>query len=1401
MKVRILIIIIMASILCDIECYAQSNMYKIKDNLYEYYKKMDANIQSQKSLKMADTLFVMATREKDVKAQCIALFSKQRHYYIIGDTKSLIKEFKLAAPFIKRTPYLQYYFGMWENNIVAYINDGSFAKATDEITAHRKEAIRLKNDFGIIQSHILQANLYFKQGYYRLALSYYHRAVEYAKSKNVNVDYITNLQLARCCFYLCRWKECKIYLEKTENDPITVNSHITRVYALMLSYDCNQIPLDSTKIEEDYKLLMDTHKKYPILSSDQFMMDEALYYYYKYYKKNIQTAVSYKSHSFHVPAYFDYLKQAIYYESVKDYKQSGYYYDQYIHSLDDEHAKEQQYLIDEFVPQLDVYNLENEKIALRKRNNALQMQELNKNQHILMLTEQQTQGRLLIKQKEHGLLMGQLATQSASIDQQNRLLKLKKLQSEQDKKEVMLAQEKDKWQLSSFLITIAALLFVLAFYTIDKILRQKHLKEEKAKAEKSNYIKSLFFQNMNHEIRTPLNAIAGFNEVLNGEMSNQLSPEEKKELINMIAINNNLLTTLVNDVIDLSDFESGSYKINLTDVNINHICTTVVESIRGRENKDVKLSFRPNHAGDYILHTDAQRLQQVLSNYLTNACKHTESGSIELSYEIVNNMVRFSVTDTGCGVPDEDADKVFERFQMVDHNKRGTGLGLHICMLIAQLLHGKVYLDKTYKKGARFIFDHPIVMALIMMFTLSFSSVKAETGKTLGMHKDVYELYEQAQSVFNPAKGKELANKMYALAIKEKDYIGKCYAMYVQLNYYALENNKAMFMAELKPYKQMCYATGNYDILLSAWVNIITCLISDKDLTTAKQELNEVYEVAKRHSPGYGIGIYNYLAGNFYFIQGQNAAAIFYYLQALDHNIVDYSTVNAMVGQCYMKIGNYNQAIKYCEKAITYKAQEYSLLVPYCILLRCYSKLGRLADAKRIYDSVTKLDLSIHNAQQQKFYHFALYNYYMLINEKAKADEEQKHFDIDDNIYIHDKANYMYGKGLYEEAWKYYKKNAEENTKWLTSDFSDINNFYTGKFNFKEAAQEKELLTLNASNLKLKEKRNSNKLLMLKHDQTIFMLHQNELISREKQNKLNLQRILLQQKKSEYEKQRITEQGLSHQKLMIETNRKWEIFTICITAIFILYGIMLFVRRLRETEKKLFWDATKAKMEERRKSLFYESINRQIHEPLDTIIQLNNKLNDTPGIEISEEERKADIETLNDKTSFITDYINDILLISKLESGTYKAENDICETDVLCTQAIATISSDHEIEYQPVTDSINPLSFTSDGSLVREVIIALLRYAVNRNQDNNRVVLSSVIQSNKLTIKVSYTGYLSKEDKESLFHVGLNTEHEGHEHIGLMKSRLIAELLHGSVSIDNTQEPQIQLIFHIPVNV
>src|SRR5574344_3070175 len=191
-----------------------------------------------------------------------------------------------------------------------------------------------------------------------------------------------------------------------------------------------------------------------------------------------------------------------------------------------------------------------------------------------------------------------------------------------------------------------------------------------------------------------------------------------------------------------------------------------------------------------------------------------------MSYEIVNNMVRFSVTDTGCGVPDEDADKVFERFQMVDHNKRGTGLGLHICTLIAQLLHGKVYLDKTYKKGARFIFDHPIVMALIMMFTLSFSSVKAETGKTLGMHKDVYELYEQAQSVFNPAKGKELANKMYALAIKEKDYIGKCYAMYVQLNYYALENNKAMFMAELKPYKQMCYATGNYDILLSAWVNI-----------------------------------------------------------------------------------------------------------------------------------------------------------------------------------------------------------------------------------------------------------------------------------------------------------------------------------------------------------------------------------------------------------------------------------------------------------------------------------------------------------------------------------------------------------------------------------------------------
>ena len=413
----------------------------------------------------------------------------------------------------------------------------------------------------------------------------------------------------------------------------------------------------------------------------------------------------------------------------------------------------------------------------------------------------------------------------------------------------------------------------------------------------------------------------------------------------------------------------------------------------------------------------------------------------------------------------------------------------------------------------------------------------------------------------------------------------------------------------------------------------------------------------------------------------------------------------------------------------------------------------------------------------------------------------------------YEQGQYFYDRDLYEKAWKHFKKGANESTKWLTSNHADLNNFYTGRFDFKEAAQEKERLQLSAMGLELKQKKNSHQLLMLKHEQTISQLHQNELISKEKKNKLKLQRILLEQKKAEYQKQRIIEQGLVHQKIMAKSNYQWKMMTVAATVIFVMMVVIVFIRRLRRIERKMTVDAERAKLAEQKKSRFYESINQQIREPLDTIIRLNQQMNgegDEKNLSqdttpLSTEERKMNIDMLNNKTAFITSYINDILIISKLESDTYVANLSPCDIDLLCTQAISDIQTSHDeksiiyqsemhqAEIEAAVDAADamatkkattPATILSDAKMMGEAITSMLKYAVNNQDDISTIVLTSAIDHDKLILTTVYHSKMIPNE----------------ENIGLLKSRLIARLLHGKMEADTTQQPITKLIFRIKIS-
>lgn len=240
-------------------------------------------------------------------------------------------------------------------------------------------------------------------------------------------------------------------------------------------------------------------------------------------------------------------------------------------------------------------------------------------------------------------------------------------------------------------------------------LLSKELEMAKEHAEEANRMKSSFLANISHEIRTPLNAIVGFSSIITSQCDT-LPEEDRREMGELIQANSNVLLKLINDILDLSRIESGKISFDFSDVDIVNLCNTVYATVK-RNNKNKNVEYIQNIKVDkLVMHTDENRLRQVMINLLSNAAKCTETGSITICLEVDSRrrLAVFSVTDTGCGIPKEKANKIFDRFEKLDEFKQGTGLGLSICRTIINKFGGEIYVDTNYIGGARFIFTHPL---------------------------------------------------------------------------------------------------------------------------------------------------------------------------------------------------------------------------------------------------------------------------------------------------------------------------------------------------------------------------------------------------------------------------------------------------------------------------------------------------------------------------------------------------------------------------------------------------------------------------------------------------------------------------------------------------------------------
>lgn len=245
--------------------------------------------------------------------------------------------------------------------------------------------------------------------------------------------------------------------------------------------------------------------------------------------------------------------------------------------------------------------------------------------------------------------------------------------------------------------------------TVRDITRLKKVQEEleaaRRVAEVAGEQKTAFLANMSHEIRTPLNAIVGFA----GLLANA-SESECNSYVEIIKGNTNMLLQLVNDILDMSKIEAGTLEFIYSDTDVNQIMRELEGIFRLRleeADSSVRIVFEPCLPVCFI-HTEKNRVSQVLSNFLSNAFKYTKEGSITLGYKVREDDIYFYVQDTGAGIPAGKVDKVFERFMKLDAKKQGTGLGLSISRTIIKKLGGEIGVFSEYGKGSTFWFTLPV---------------------------------------------------------------------------------------------------------------------------------------------------------------------------------------------------------------------------------------------------------------------------------------------------------------------------------------------------------------------------------------------------------------------------------------------------------------------------------------------------------------------------------------------------------------------------------------------------------------------------------------------------------------------------------------------------------------------
>ena len=256
-------------------------------------------------------------------------------------------------------------------------------------------------------------------------------------------------------------------------------------------------------------------------------------------------------------------------------------------------------------------------------------------------------------------------------------------------------------------VILLVMLFMAQLYIVFS--RRRHMKQLNAAyqhALESDKMKTRFIQNVSHEVRTPLNIISGFSQVI-ADPSLTESVEERQNMAAMMQKSAQQITNLIDEIIGLSLIESSTTVVKDDIVKVNQLLENVVADFEDAVPPQVALRVDSELEPDFSFATNKNMLYRIISALTDNAIKNTEKGGVTLKARTVAQTLLITVEDTGCGIPADQAEHIFERFVKLDSFKQGIGLGLPLSRKLAEQLGGLVTLDTNYTPGARFVVTLP----------------------------------------------------------------------------------------------------------------------------------------------------------------------------------------------------------------------------------------------------------------------------------------------------------------------------------------------------------------------------------------------------------------------------------------------------------------------------------------------------------------------------------------------------------------------------------------------------------------------------------------------------------------------------------------------------------------------